>query len=382
MKLPYIIKGSLILGGILLGLIGTRYAKSAAPVIITPIKPLTIVQPDIKKQGGNPYGTIMAIDIKNAPNTRTERIALYVPKHHNSNQTILRPGILTHQKNATATIIICHGFMTCKEDVQFLRQLFTPGKYNFLSFDFRAHGEQAHGQRCTFGRDEACEVLTAVHFLKHHPPTKNKPVILYAFSMGAVASIEAQAKDPSLFAAMVLDCPFDSSESIIKRGLDNVKFHFFGYRFNIPARDVIQKYAFHPYVQSMLKAFLKSMAYVDIRNIDIRLYPVNTAQVIHKVRIPCFFIHCKYDEKVSVDSVKLLYEKTGASYKKLWLTNGRGHYDSFFYNPEEYIKRVREFVDKAANGKLEKITKQEVLEDKPDWRQCKGYVWGIGKSQS
>jgi pimeloyl-ACP methyl ester carboxylesterase len=200
--------------------------------------------------------------------------------------------------------------------------------------------------------------------------------------MGAVASIEAQAKDPSLFTAMVLDCPFDSSESIVKRGLDNMKFQFFGYRFNVPARDVLQKYSFHPYVQSLMKTFLKSLSYVDIRNIDVRLYPVNTAEVVHKIQVPCFFIHCRNDEKVGTDSVKILYEKVGSNYKKLWITNGRCHYDSFFYNPEEYIKRVREFVDKAAAGKFDKTNKQEIMEDKPDIRLSKGYIWGIGKLET
>ena len=97
-----------------------------------------------------------------------------------------------------------------------------------MTFDFRAHGEHCDGQRCTFGRDEHLDVITAAHFLKNHPHLKNKPVIVYGFSMGAVAAIEAQAKDNSLFSAMILDCPFDSSENIIKRSLESMQFTFFG----------------------------------------------------------------------------------------------------------------------------------------------------------
>jgi len=341
------------------------------------VKPKMITPPPIH----NPYGSVVATDLEGPDGFTVERIALAVPEYKDSNKKIIRQGMLYRQPGAIATIVICHGFMTCKEDVQFLRQIFTPGKYNYMSFDFRAHGEHAAGQRCTFGRDECNEVMTAVRFLKSYEPTSNKPVILYAFSMGAVASLEAQAQDPSLFAAMVCDCPFDSSETIIKRGLDNLKFQFFGCRFNVPARDVLQKYAFHPYVQAMMKAFLKSLSYVDIRNIDIRLYPVNTAEAVHSIKVPCFFIHCRNDEKVSVDSVKLLYGRVGSPYKKLWITNGRCHYDSFSYNPEKYIKEVRSFVDAAATGRLNGVNKQEVVEDKPDVRQTRGYVWGIGTSQ-
>lgn len=330
----------------------------------------------------NSYGTVVSREVRNKGNTIIERIALQVPEHCGSSRTIMRNGVLIREKDAIATIMTAHGFMTTKEDVQLLRLLFPRGKYNFMSFDFRAHGEGAAGQRCTFGRDEACEVITAAHFIKNHDSVGKKPIILYAFSMGAVASIEAQAKDPSLFTAMILDCPFDSSETIIKSGLNNAKFHFFGYQFNIPAREVLRKYVFHPYVQSLLKTFLKSLAFVDIRNIDIRLYPVNTAEVIPNITVPVFFIHCKNDEKVPMESVVLLYERVGSSYKKLWKTNGRGHFDSVTYNPEEYSKEISDFVEKAALGKLNGVTKKEVIEDKPDKRETKGYIWGIGRKMS
>ena len=49
---------------------------------------------------------------------------------------------------------------------------------------------------------------------------------------------------------MILDCPFDSSENIIKCCLEGLQFTLLGYDFSIPACTLLQKYAFHPYVQS------------------------------------------------------------------------------------------------------------------------------------
>ncbi len=60
-----------------------------------------------------------------------------------------------------------------------------------------------------------------------------------------------------------------------------------------------------------------------------------------------FFIHCKNDEKISVYAIKAVYESAGCAYKELWLTNGRRHFDSYFYNPEKYIKEIRGFMDKV-----------------------------------
>ncbi len=294
-----------------------------------------------------------------------EKINFYAQQGPDRDKHIKRTGLLVRYKNAVATILLCHGFMCDKFDAGFLRRLFPQGRFNVMSFDFRAHGENIEGQYCTFGRDEAYDVLAAAHFLKEHPDIKNKPLLVYGFSMGAVAAIEAQAQDPSLFKAMILDCPYDSSENIIKRGLDNAKFSLFGYEFSIPGRTLLQKYAFHPYVQSLVKTILKTVAKMDAQNIDLRVYPVNTAESIKKVSVPCFFIHCKHDEKVSVDAIKAVYN--GAiGYKKLWLTNGRRHFDSFFYSPEKYTERVREFLEQVVRGKLDNKVEQKIIEDIDD----------------
>lgn len=313
----------------------------------------------------NPYGQVLQNIKSVTPNAKVEHIALQVPKSKGSDQNIVRYGRLVSYPNAEATVLICHGFMCDKFDVGFLRNMFVPGRFNVMTFDFRAHGENIVGQRCTFGRDEALDVLTAAHFLKNHDPVKNKPVIVYGFSMGAVAAIEAQSSDETLFSAMILDCPFDSSENIIKKNLENIQFTFLGYDFSVPACSLLQRYAFHPYVQSMIKGILKTIGHLEMKDIDIRIYPISPATSIAKVHVPCFFIHCKNDEKVPVDAVKSLYNGADTNYKVLWLTNGRWHYDSLFYNPEKYIDEVRGFLDHVVRNRSQIGQMQKIVED-PD----------------
>ncbi len=306
------------------------------------------------------------ISIKKDPITQAmvEHIALNVPKTKSSDEKIVRYGRLVRYPDAQATILICHGFMTDKYDVGFLRHMFPQGVFNFMTFDFRAHGENCDGQRCTLGRDEALDVMTAARFLRNHPSLNQKPVIVYAFSMGAVASIEAQAQDKTLFTAMILDCPFDSTEKIIKRSLENLQFSILGCDFSIPACNLLQKYAFHPYVQALIRGILKTISHFDTKNIDIRVYPISPELSIQKIEVPCFFIHCKNDEKISVEAIKSIYESAGTPYKRLWLTNGRRHFDSYFYNPERYIKEIRGFIDNVIHQSFDQ-TNQQVIED-PD----------------
>ncbi len=311
-------------------------------------------------EGGN-CGTIISRDESAIKGVTVENVMIYPKKMANSQEKIMRRAILFKREDAPATVLISHGFMCTKEDIAFLRSLFP--SCNSMIFDMRAHGEDIEGQFCTFGRDEALDVTAAAKFLRQHPDLKGKPLILYGFSMGAVASIEAQAQDKSLFDAMILDCPFDASENIIKRGLDHMKVSIFGYEFTIPGRSVLEKYVFHPYVQSFVKMVLKAVARLDSKSIKTFMYPVFPAESIKSVSVPLFFIHCKNDEMVPLEAVKMVYNNAGSQYKKLWVTNGRRHYDSYFTNPELYAARVDRFTQKIIDGDLVGIHKNRIIED-------------------
>ena len=62
--------------------------------------------------------------------------------------------------------------------------------------------------------------------------------------MGAVAAIEAQAKDNTLFSAMILIARLIQVKILLKRSLESLQFTFLGYDFSIPACNLLQKYAF------------------------------------------------------------------------------------------------------------------------------------------
>ncbi|MFC1842284.1 alpha/beta hydrolase [Candidatus Dependentiae bacterium] len=314
-------------------------------------------------------GYVLSRDMHAIKGAEVEKVVLYSKKCENSDEKIIRNGVLLKRKKAKGTVLICHGFTCDKNDIGFLRYMFKD--YNCMTFDFRAHGENIDGQCCTLGKHEAYDVTAAAKFLRGHPDLQGKPILVYGFSMGSVASIEAQAKDRSLFDAMILDCPFDSAENVIKQGLDNKKISIFGHEFNIPGKRILQKYVFHPYVQSFIKVLLCAVQKLNYRNIKTLIHPVNPSESIKKISIPCLFIYCKNDEKISINSIKSVYYNAASRYKKLWITNGRRHFDSFFYNPEKYTERIRKFTSKVIAGTIYKKCKHKIVEDVESGDQLK-----------
>jgi uncharacterized protein len=277
-------------------------------------------------------------------------------------KALQRNGILFIKPDARATILICHGFMCDKFDIGFLRRTVFP-HYNVMVFDFRAHGENVDEEQCcTFGRDEAFDVIGAVNYLKSRDDIKHLPRIAYGFSMGAAAAIAAQAKDPSLFEALILDCPYDATDTVIKRSLDKLTFSLFGYSFEIPGKTLLAKFAYNSFVQSCIKMLLKTVASIDVMKTNTQIYPFSPAEAVKNIYAPCFFIQCKNDEKVPVKSAKLLFNNA-QGYKRLWITEGRRHYDSIFYNPDKYMYKVNAFIMTVLNGDTMVKCQQKILGD-------------------
>jgi alpha-beta hydrolase superfamily lysophospholipase len=278
------------------------------------------------------------------------------------NSNIVRDGCLCIKKNAPATILICHGFMATKDDVAFIRHIFD--EYNVFTFDFRAHGERSTDQHCTLGQDEKYDVIGAVKFLKEHPILRNKPIIVYGFSMGAVASILAIHEDKKLFDAAIWDCPFDSTNDLINRAFGRIKIPLFGYEFNLPGLFVLKKYAYHKYVQKVLLFVLKHIAKFDATKIFTIIEPISTKDAIKDVKIPMFLIACHNDDKAPPSAVMNIYNNAKeTNFKRFWIAGGRKHFDAFFANPEKYIYKIRSFVKSFLNKSFLNKKTEKIKED-------------------
>jgi uncharacterized protein len=298
-----------------------------------------------------------------------ETITFFAREGADSRRAIARKALLIRRPGAKVTVFIFHGFMCNKNDIRFLANaLFSQPlgnqPVNTVTIDFRAHGELPEGQCCSFGYNEMYDVQGIVEYIKADPELRHTKRIAYGFSMGAVASILAQAHDQTLFDAAVWDCPFESTENVIARAIEQLRFSVFGYDVALPGRSLLQRYAYNPYVQSWIKLALKTIAKMDASQVDTCMVPINTVAVMNSIKIPVMLIVCKKDEKAPMPAVRAIYE-AAQGYKRLWITNGRGHFDSYFYNPEKYIYKVRRFMQKALDGTIHQRPQQYISQD-PD----------------
>ncbi len=295
--------------------------------------------------------------------SKEEDVTFYSQYEDFSNEHIVRNGVLVTRPKARATILVMHGYKTNKVDMGILRLLFSP--YNILLFDFRAHGDDTEGQLSTLGYDEVYDVFAAIDFLRSHQLTKHLPIIGYGFSMGAVTAIEAQARDKTLFSALVLDCPFDSTEGLIERGLDKVlgkiNIPFLG-EYEIPGRTFLKKHATNKYVQPVLLFLLRLFAGMDASRVPTMPKRVHPIESVKKIAVPVQFVYCYADEHVPVDVMINMY-KNVQCYKRLWLTKGKRHFGSLFNNPELYQQMVANFIEKVLNRSVRAECQERIITD-------------------
>ncbi len=293
-----------------------------------------------------------------------ECVTFFSRESLDSDKELARKGVVIKRPDAKATVLICHGFKCDKYDVSFLHMLFN--EYNSMAFDFRAHGEDKEGQCCTFGRDESYDVIAAAEYIKNDPELKKVPLIAYGFSMGASSAIIAQARERDLFDAMILDCPFDSSDKLLDRGLAQLKVTVFGYEMPMPGSGWLKSYGYSPYVQTALKNILKTFTNFGAEDIVVNFVPVYPEEAIKYVDIPCFFIGCINDSKAPEEAVLKVYE--GAKgFKRCWIdTDGRKHYDTIFRQMHQYFYKVDHFIKIILDGSYKKKVPAKIRKDKPE----------------
>jgi uncharacterized protein len=108
--------------------------------------------------------------------------------------------------NAIGTVILFHGYSDRKASNIEKSELFHAMGYNTLLVDFMGSGD-SEGNQTTLGYKEAEEVKTCVDFIKSK---KEKSIILFGSSMGAVAILKAINDYSLLLAGIIIECPFGS----------------------------------------------------------------------------------------------------------------------------------------------------------------------------
>jgi pimeloyl-ACP methyl ester carboxylesterase len=217
--------------------------------------------------------------------------------------------------DARGNVIFCHGHGRNRGHVAALLPALHDMGLNVLAFDFRGHGDSP-GHTSTFGHREVEDLCAAEAYLSRRFP--GKPVFLVGISLGAAVSLQALPRLPHVRGVW--------SEGAFAR-LSNAVEHEFLWLPGFLREPLVRSY----YVIGWLDCGLWGPA-------------VNPVDCLRGLTVPVFFCHGVEDELVPFAEGRMLYEAY-AGPKECWRVAGASHYNVRQRNTEEYVRRLRGFLE-------------------------------------
>ena len=210
-------------------------------------------------------------------------------------------------------VVLLHGVHANRRSMLGRARLLHDAGFSVLLFDFQANGESP-GSHVTFGYLESRDAQAAVDYVRSRLPGERVGVI--GTSMGGAAAILAQ---PALQVdALVVEAVYPDLDRAVANRLSM--------RFGAPARLVA------PVLTLQLRPRL-GISTSDLRPIE---------RVGH-LPIPKLFIAGSLDEHTPIDESQALFDAASEP-KALWIVDGARHVDFNAFAPDEYKRRVLEFL--------------------------------------
>ena len=191
--------------------------------------------------------------------------------------------------------------------------------FNILMFDLRGHGSSG-GDKVSGGYFEQWDVLGAFDFLaaRRVPPEQ---IGLVGFSMGAATAILAAAQEPGI-GALVADSPYAKASDLI-------------------AHEAARQTIFPRWLTPIFVPTAVLMA--DwFYGIDLGSLVPETA--VAGLPYPILVIHGTDDSRIPYQHGQRVQQGAPAG-SSIWLAPDVEHVDAFLTYPEEYVERVKAYLD-------------------------------------
>jgi dipeptidyl aminopeptidase/acylaminoacyl peptidase len=205
------------------------------------------------------------------------------------------------------------------ESLKLAKRLSTEGFHVFM-YDFRNSGESG-GRFTTIGRKEKTDLLSAIHFVKHHKGIHE--IGLIGWSMGASTSIIVGSESDDV-RAVVADSPFADLETYTKES--------FTYWTGLPSQ--VSDY--------MVK--VAENVFIDLNLSDVK--PYIAAQRYEQKGL--MLIHSTKDGAISYKQSELIHSHSPNA--ELWITKKGGHIRNYNHQKKKYEQRIIEFLNKYIKG--------------------------------
>ncbi len=219
-------------------------------------------------------------------------------------------------EGANRSIIFSHGITyTLYGSVKYM-SLFRDLGFNILIYDNRFHGLSG-GKNCTFGYYEKIDLKTITTWLVKKTGA-DSIIGTHGESMGAAISLQHAAIDDRI-KFIISDCSFSNLVDQLSYRL-RIEYHLPGFPFIA--------------LSGIMARWMSGMVIHEVS-------PVNAAEQIYA---PILFIHGANDDFIPVSMVQQLIEHKTNGPRKHFLAPGAGHAESYWSNPIEYSRIVREFL--------------------------------------
>ena len=219
------------------------------------------------------------------------------------------------------TLIFVHGIGSVRSGdraVDLASRLAGHG-FNVLMFDLRGHGSSG-GDQVSGGYFEQWDVLGAFDYLANRrvPP---RQIGLLGFSMGAATAILAAAREPGI-GALVADSAYARASDMI-------------------AHESARKTVFPRWITPI---FVPTAILMADRFYGIDLGSLVPEAAVLDLGYPLLVIHGTGDRRIPYQHGQRLHQgaPTGST---IWLVPDVDHVDAFATYPEEYVERVRAYLD-------------------------------------
>ncbi len=240
-----------------------------------------------------------------------------------STQGLMIRGVYSPPLGEAPILILQHGKGDTRDAVMPWAHSFAKAGFGVLCFDWRGHGK-SDGKWIEHGAGEPDDLVAAVAWLQNEPSSKNRPIGILGFSLGAACIANTGARLPKIVKCLVLDSPYGDLGRMVDTRLSKLGPASVGPEMVL---DAIAKLAIG---QS-----------------------VSTIQPERKLQgfapRPIFSIHGDNDLVVPLSEGKSLYEKYSGE-KEFWETKGTHHCGTNVLRTREWMRRVTEFFGKHLKG--------------------------------
>lgn len=236
---------------------------------------------------------------------------------------------LVEAEEPKGLVILAHGYRGNRLESALpalaLTQDLVESGYHVSLFDFRNSGE-SEGSLTTVGYHEKYDLLSIVHFAKERYP--ELPVAVIGFSMGASTALVAAAEEP-LIEAIVADSPFADLREYLE--------------VNLPYWSNLPNFPFTFIIMHTLPVIMG----IDVDQVSPR-------ESVKQITAPLLLIHGDGDRAIPYDNSQEIYTNAVSDTVELWIPEGSGHVKGYADYPDEYKRRVLQFLDqhlKKSNAK-------------------------------